>query len=279
MSEQVSIITTTYRNYDKLQKCISSVMENTKYVEYKHYLYCNSPDDKIKKIVHDAQYIKDQLFNDRIDVIFNDDNSGSFSSNNNEAVKYAEGKYILLLNDDIEILPQNNTWLYNMVNVLETDEKAGVVGALLLYPDKKTIQHCGVFFSQRTNNLPYHMNYRQPLDKVIDFVGKYRYYQAVIGACLLIRREDYLAVGGMDTSFYYCYEDTGLCLDIKTRLKKSCVYCPDAQLIHNEGISSKQNNKLQENIKVFKNKYTGQYMNDLEFYLSNPNHMIYRKKW
>jgi len=277
MAEQVSIVTTTYRNYDKLQRCLSSVMENTKYVDYKHYVWCNEPDDSIKKIIHDSMYINNILFNNRIEPIFNDNNNGSFSSNNNELVAEVEGKYVLLLNDDVD--PLNDTWLYSMVKVLESDNSVGAVGSLLLYPDKKTIQHCGVFFSSKTNNLPFHLFYKQPLEKVNSFVSQYRYYQAVTAACMLVRKEDYLAVGGLDESYFYMYEDIDLCLKFKTQLKKSCVYCPDAQLIHNEGISGgKTNKKAQQNIELFKNKWTGKYFDDLCFYQSIPNYMVYKRK-
>ncbi len=123
------------------------------------------------------------------------------------------------------------------------------------------------------------MFYRQEIDKVKDFISQHRYYQAVTGACLLIRRQDFEQVGGLNEEFYYQYEDIALCLDIKNKLKKYCVYCPSAVLIHNEGISSSgsKNPKFKENIEIFKKKYLGTYFNDLEFYISNKNHMLYRK--
>jgi GT2 family glycosyltransferase len=281
MTEQVSIITTTYRAYDKLAACIRSVRENTKYVEVKHYIYANSPDDKVKQVLHDSMFVGDILFTDRIEPIYNEDNTGSFSSNNNAAAKHAKGKYICLLNDDIQIPPENSTWLYSMVQVLESDPKVGVVGALLLYPDQKTIQHCGVFFSAQTNNLPYHMLYRRQLSGVADFLAPYRYYQAVTGACLLIRREDYEAVGGLNPSFHYGFEDTALCLAVRNKLKKLTVYCPDAKLIHDEGVTGAgkaKNPKLEGNIRALRTEYAGQYYNDLELYQANPNYMLYKRK-
>jgi GT2 family glycosyltransferase len=277
MAEQVSIITTTYRSHIKLNRCLNTVRENTKYVDYKHYVWCNDPDDKVKGIIHDALYIGNTPYNDRVVPVYNDSNSGTFSSNNNELVNEAEGKYILLLNDDTE--PLIDSWLYGMVRVLESDLSVGAVGALLLYPDRK-VQHCGVFFSARTNDLPFHLYYRQPLDRVQGFVSQYRYYQAVTAACLLMRKEDYLAVGGLSTDFSYGFEDVDLCLKLKIQLKKSCVYCPDAQLIHNEGCSGtfKSHPHLQDNIAAFRKNCTGKYFHDELFYLSNPNYMLYRPK-
>jgi GT2 family glycosyltransferase len=272
----VDIITTTFRNTDKLKICLNSVTEKTKFVDYKWYLWANDPNKEVKQIIHDSMFIDNILFNDRIEPIFNDNNDGSFSSNNNEAALEGNSEYILFLNDDIE--PLNDAWLLNMTQVMDKNPKIGIVGALLLYPDKKTIQHCGVFFSNKTNSLPYHMMYRQNLSSVGNFVKVPRYYQAVTGACMLVRRDSFESVGGFSEDFFYMYEDIGLCLDIKNKLNQTCLFNPNAVLIHHEGISKdgKQNPKFSKNIETFREKYTGLYYNDLELYLSNNRFMEYK---
>jgi len=274
----IDICITTYRNAEKLKLCLSTLVERTKFVDYKIYILANDPNDEVKKIIHDAMYIDGILFNDRIIPIFNDNNDGSFSSNNNILTEEGDGKYILFLNDDT--MPLRDDWLLNMLKILESNEKIGVVGSLLLYPDQKTIQHCGVFFSNRTNNLPYHMYYRQTISDVGNFVSQYRYYQAITGACMLVRREDFINIGGFSLNYFYMYEDIQLCLDIKAKLNKNCIYCPESILVHDEGISKdgRLNSKFKENIDIFKKQCTGLYYNDLEFYLSNSNHMIYKGK-
>jgi GT2 family glycosyltransferase len=269
----VDIAITTYRNTEKLKTCLATILEKTKFVDYKIYLFANDPSEEMKKTIHDAMYIDDILFNDHIEPIFNDDNSGSFSSNNNAAAKEGKNDYILFLNDDV--YPLRDDWLYSMVSVLDNNNKIGVVGSLLLYPDQKTIQHCGVFFSSKTNNLPYHMFYKQTIDSVSDFISHYRYYQAITGACMLVRRKDFEEVGGFNTEFFYSFEDIELCLKIKDKLKKGAVYCPNSVLVHNEGISKTQP-RLQDNIAAFRKNCSGKYYNDLEFYLNNPNFMIYK---
>lgn len=271
----VDIIITTYRNTEKLKICLSSIIEHTKYVDYRVYLWCNSPNDEVKQVVYDSMFIDDIQFTDKIIPIFNDTNDGSFSSNNNQVADEGTGEYILLLNDDVE--PLNDDWLYNMKSIMDQDSKIGAVGSLLFYPGKQTIQHCGVFFSKKTNSLPFHMFYKRPVSEVSSFISIPRYYQAITGACMLVRRDDFYAVGKLDESYYYAYEDIDLCLKLK-ELGKRCVYTPFAQLIHHEGISGsfKNHPKLQENIKVFREKWSGKYINDLEFYLSDPKFMIYK---
>ena len=272
---KIDIVTTTYRNTEKLKVCLETVLERTKYVDYKWYVWANDPNDDVKKVIHDSMFVDDILFNDRIEPIFNDNNDGSFASNNNEAAAEGDGEYILFLNDDME--PLNDSWLLSMQNILDTDPKVGAVGSLLLYPDKQTIQHCGVFFSHTTNNLPFHMFYRQPASKVGSFISAPRYYQAVTGACLLVRREDFEAVGGFSKDYYYSFEDIDLCLKIKSQLGKLSVYCPQSALVHHEGISKTQP-RVKENVAVFKRNCTGKYYNDLEFYLNDPKFMIYKPK-
>lgn len=274
----VDIVTITYRNTEKLKTCLQSVIERTKYVDYKWYLMANDPNNEVKQIIHDSIHTDGIKFTNRVEPIFNDTNDGSYASNNNEVAKEGKGDYILFLNDDVE--PLRDDWLLNMTRILDTDQKVGIVGALLIYPDRKTIQHCGVFFSNRTNNMPYHMLYRQSLEKSKNFISVSRYYQAVTGACLLARRSDFEAVGGFDERLYYQFEDILYCLMVHKMLNKHSVYCSTAELIHNEGISKsgKQNPRWESNVKIFKDLSKDLFFNDFEFYENNTKHMIYRQK-
>lgn len=271
---KVDLITTTFRNVDKLKVCLTSIIEKTKFVDYKWYVWANDPNEEVKKAIHDSMYIDDILFNERVEPIFNDNNNGSFASNNNEAAEEGDSEYILFLNDDIE--PLNDAWLLNMVNILDSDPKVGAVGALLLYPDKK-VQHCGVMFDQRTNGLPFHIFYKQPLSK---FMTAHRYYQSVTGACMLVRREDFEQLGGFDEGFIYGYEDVDLCLRIKHELGKNSIYCAGAQLIHHEGVSGtfKDHPHLKNNMKLFRSKWGSKIFNDHQFYLQDANFMVYKPK-
>jgi len=270
---KIDIITTTYRNTEKLSACTASVLENTKYVEYKWYLWANDPNDEVKSIIHDSIFIEDIRFNDRIEPIYNDNNDGSFASNNNEAAQEGSSEYILFLNDDIT--PINESWLLSMSLILDQDPKVGAVGAMLLYPNK-LVQHIGVMFDERTNGLPYHIFYQKPLTQ---FAAHNRYYQAVTGACMLIRRKDFEILGGFNERYFYGYEDIDLCLKLTHSLGKKIVYCSGAQLIHHEGISGsfKKHPKLANNIQVFRNSWKNKIFNDHRFYLSTPNFMLYDK--
>lgn len=266
----IDIITTTYSgSWDRLIKYMPAVLNAD--ADFKWYIWVNGADENIKKLL-DSQ--------ENVYPIYNKDNSGSFSYNNNKAAAEGDGKYILLLNDDVEPLDQQ--WLSCMANVLEKDDRVGAVGSLLLYPDKELVQHCGVFFSRKTNNLPFHIHYRQPIKKVKRFIETPRYYQAVTGACMLVRREDWDSVGGLDEGYKYGYEDIDLCLKLKHQLNKRSVYIQQARLVHHEGISDfgkkESHPNLQHNIEVFRDKWTGKYIDDLDFYLRDPKFMVYRQR-
>ncbi len=272
---KVDIVTTTYRNVDKLKICLNSVIEKTKFVDYKWYVWANDPNEEVKQAIHDSMFIDDILFNDHIEPIYNDNNDGSFSSNNNEAAAEGDSEYILFMNDDIE--PLNDAWLLNMTRILDTDPKVGAVGALLLYPDKKLVQHCGVMFDERTNGLPYHIFYQRPPNR---FMLANRYYQSVTAACMLVRRNAFEELGGFDERYIYGYEDVDLCLKMKHKLKLHSVYCAEAQLIHHEGISGtfKEHPHLKNNMKIFREEWRDKIYNDHQFYLRDANFMVYKSK-
>lgn len=272
---EIDILTPTYRNHQKLSIYLRTLVERTKYVDYKLHLLANDPNEEIKKTIQDAIFLDEIPFTDRINPIFSDDNDGNFSSYNNYLAQQGTAPYILLANDDIE--PLHDTWLLNMKQILDKDPKLGAVGALLLYPGREKIQHCGVFFSRKTNNLPFHMFYKQPVKKVGSFISVPRIYQAVTGACMLVRREDFENLGGLNEDYNWGFEDVDLCLRIKKRFGRKSLYTPQTQLIHHEGISGtfKEHPHLKNNIEVFRKECDGLWQDDYDFYLGVKNFMIY----
>jgi GT2 family glycosyltransferase len=275
----IDICITTYNGHKGvLKKCLGSLIEKTKFVDFRIWLYASEPDREMEQIIWDSMHVDNILFTDRIEILYNDNNCDTYSRNNNSIAEEGDGDLILFLNDDTEVI--NDDWLYQMQKIMLSDEKVGAVGALLLYPDMKTVQHCGVMFSTRTNNLPFHMYYRQPLKSIQAYASLPRYYQAVTAACMLVRRADFMALGGFYEEFKNGFEDIALCIDIKEKLGKRMVYCPNAQLIHHEGVSGKfkEHPDIQNNIKVLREKYAGKFFNDENFYLSSINHMVYKYK-
>lgn len=157
----------------------------------------------------------------------------NFSAINNFAVREAQGQLLCLLNNDVEMIEPN--WLSLMVSQALRDD-VGAVGARLLYPDGR-IQHAGVVIGMG-NAAGHGHRFVGPKDE-----GYFRRHElpqfvsAVTGACLVVSKERFLAVGGLDeNNFPVAFNDVDLCMRLNERGWQS-FYEPRATLIHHESVS------------------------------------------
>ena len=157
----------------------------------------------------------------------------NYSAINNRAVEQANGRLLCLLNNDIEVIEPN--WLAVMA-AQATRKDVGAVGAQLLYPDGR-IQHAGVVIGMggaaghaHRLLIPYQEGYfyRHALPQFVS---------AVTAACLVVARDRFLAVGGLDKhNFAVAFNDVDLCMRLNQRGYQS-FYEPRATLIHHESVS------------------------------------------
>jgi len=154
-------------------------------------------------------------------------NSG-FARACNEGARVARGRYIVLLNNDTLPTPG---WLEKMLELAAGEPQVGIVGSKLLFPDGR-IQHIGVAFDEGKN--PGHIYRGFPSD--IEPAKLSREYQAVTGACLLVDRDLFWSVGGLDEAYENSYEDVDLCLKLRARGCRILV-CADSTLYHFESMS------------------------------------------
>ncbi|WP_086313941.1 glycosyl transferase, group 2 family protein [Enterococcus sp. 7F3_DIV0205] len=223
--ELVSIIIPTKNGYKDVKRCVSSIIEKTTYPNYEIIIADNgSTDEKMEELY--ASF-KERL-NDRfrvlvIDIPFN------FSKINNIAAKDANGKYLLFLNNDTEVI--NADWLKLMVSFGQ-QERIGCVGAKLLYPNN-TIQHAGVILG--LGGIAGHGHYGYPHGD-LGYFGKLALnvdYLAVTAACLLMKKQDFDAVSGFEEDFTVAFNDVDLCLKVK-ELGRDNVWLHEAELYHFE---------------------------------------------
>lgn len=157
----------------------------------------------------------------------------NFSAMNNEAAKAAGGELLCFLNNDIEM--HDGSWLEAMVrHALRPG--VGAVGALLQYPDG-TVQHAGVTVG--TGNAAGHVYRGTPIAETghRDMHRLTRRVTAVTAACLVVRRETFLAVGGFDeTAFKVAFNDVDLCLRLAERGFRN-IFAAEARLTHHESKS------------------------------------------
>ena len=172
----------------------------------------------------------EQVANLPVQVEYRGQGSFDFSQAINRGLSACRGELVLLLNDDVEA--ESADWLGRMAAHLD-DPTVGAVGAALLYPDR-TVQHTGVVFE---GGHPYHSFWNYPLADTAPFGGDVaRDVAAVTGACLLARRSDLLAVGGMSPEFPMSFGDTDLCLRMQESALRIVVE-PAAVLLHYESAS------------------------------------------
>jgi GT2 family glycosyltransferase len=157
----------------------------------------------------------------------------NYSAINNRAAAEARGRLLCLLNNDIEVTTPD--WLAIMATQALRDD-VGAVGAQLLYPDGR-IQHAGVVIG--VGNAAGHAHrFLRPGDK--GYFRRHAFPQftsAVTGACLVVARDRFLAVKGLDErNFAVAFNDVDLCLRLNQRGWQS-LYEPRAVLIHHESVS------------------------------------------
>jgi GT2 family glycosyltransferase len=155
----------------------------------------------------------------------------NFAQRINLGAKAAQGEVVLLLNDDMEVLTPD--WLESMLEFAQQDE-VGAVGAKLLFSNGK-IQHVGVMV---LGGNPGHAFRNVDGDHPGYFLSNLvnRNYLAITAACLMMRRDLFLQLDGMDEAFPLNYNDVDLCLKAHQAGYRNVV-TPYAQLIHYESAS------------------------------------------
>lgn len=158
----------------------------------------------------------------------------NYSAVNNLGVSNARGEYVLLLNNDTQVITVN--WMEELLMYAQRED-VGAVGAKLYYGDK-TIQHAGVVLGLGAHRTAGHSHYGQHRDN-LGYMGRLCYAQnvsAVTGACLLVKKELFLEVGGLDEGFAVSLNDVDFCIKLRQKGYLN-VFTPFAELYHFESRS------------------------------------------
>ena len=158
----------------------------------------------------------------------------NYSAVNNLGAAYCEGEYLLLLNNDTEVITVN--WMEELLMYAQRED-VGAVGAKLYYGDK-TIQHAGVVIGLGAHRTAGHSHYKQHRQN-LGYMGRLCYAQdvsAVTGACLLVKKSLYESVGGLDEGFAISLNDVDFCCKLRKKGLLN-VFTPFAELYHYESVS------------------------------------------
>ncbi|MBL7767202.1 MAG: glycosyltransferase family 2 protein [Chitinophagaceae bacterium] len=265
-SGKVSIIIPSKDQKELLKNTIDSILQKTDYKNYEIIiLNNNSHTSEFYDFIKEYTSLYPELIT-CIEAHF----PFNFSKLMNIGVRAAKGEFILLLNNDVEVIHED--WL-NLMVAYAQQPRMGAVGVKLLYPDD-TIQHAGVIiglggiaghsFVGAYKDEPGYFNYIQSVNN----------YSAVTAACLLCRKEAYEAVGGMDETFEVEYNDVDFCLKLMDAGYFN-VYLPQVELYHYESATRGHPHQSKvsyerhlKEMKLFKDKWQ-KYIDHDPYY--NPN--------
>lgn len=224
---KISIIIPTKDHADILNTCLKSIYEKTNYKNYEIIVIDNNSSEKATFELFEKYKNKSNFKVERLECKFN------YSYINNYAIKnFSSGEYILLLNNDTEVITAD--WLTFMVGYA-SQKHVGTVGAKLLFPDE-TIQHAGIVMGK--GGLAGHINYNKPRNYI-----SYRWdlkipydYAGCTAACLMFSRKKYDEVNGLEENLEVAFNDVDFNLKLLSKGYYN-VFLPNVELYHYESKS------------------------------------------
>ncbi len=251
---KITILIPNKDHADDLKRCIGSIFEKSTYDNYEIVVVENNSEtaeiaayyaellgtgvDEVNSKIDGAKKntLADRVAvsaDGKVKIVFY---SGDFnySAINNLGASYAEGEYILLLNNDTEVITVN--WMEELLMYAQRED-VGAVGAKLYYADR-TIQHAGVVLGLGAHRTAGHTHYKQHRNN-LGYMGRLCYAQnvsAVTGACLLVKKSLFDEVGGLEEEFAVSLNDVDFCLKLREKGLFN-VFTPFAELYHHESVS------------------------------------------
>jgi len=252
----VSIIIVSWNTKEVLRDCLTSVFEQTGSVDYEVIVVDNaSTDGSVEMLKNDSGNVV---------LVENAENRG-FAAANNQAMAFAKGRYVLLLNSDTIVL---ENCLADIVSFADTNPQTAVVGCRVLNADRTLQPTCFMFPS--VLNMLLSSTYLYKIFPRSRFFGReqmlwwdasdVREVDVVRGCFMLVRREAIEQVGVMDEQFFMYGEETDWCYRFRKNGWK-VTFAPAGQIIHLGGASSRQDEsrmrlQLSASILLFLRKHT-----------------------
>lgn len=227
IKSKATIIIASHNQPILLDNCLQSLLKETNYDAYDIILIDHNNNTPKSREVIQKYATYDRLKIIRFEEEFN------YAKMMNIAVSESQSEFVVLLNDDTVII--NDQWLVELLSYFD-DNSCGVVGAKLIYPNN-TIQHAGVILGLANSAGHAHVGLPEDAPGYFDRLLLASEYSAVSGACMAIRKNIFLEIGGMDAiHFKKKMNDVDFCLKVRHAGYK-VIWTPFAELIHLESIS------------------------------------------
>jgi GT2 family glycosyltransferase/predicted Zn-dependent protease len=252
----VSIIIPVLNNFKLTKQCLDAIKRVDGLTNSEIIVVDNASTDSTPAFLQEAKR------EGRLDFIRNETNQG-FARACNQGAAQARGDFLLFLNNDT--VPVAG-WL-DALFFAAKQPSIGIVGAKLLYANN-TIQHAGIGW---INGVPDHPH--RHAHPFAPEVNTPRELDMVTGACLMIRRDLFLQLAGFDESYRNGVEDIDLCLRVRASGRK-VVYEPKAVVYHLEGQSVGRFNHVNENLKIFFERWGKSFDGQKKFLVPQPAKII-----
>lgn len=218
----VSIIIPNKDQSEALKKCLDSIREKTSYRNYEIIIVENNSEEP------ETFAFYKKIAGEKIKVV-TWEGEFNYSVINNFGVRHARGDYLLLLNNDVEII--NGDWLTEMLSHCQRKE-VGIVGAKLYYPDN-TIQHAGIIIGIGGVAGSVFVGLPRAFSGYLHKASIQLDLSAVTAACMLVKRSVFEQVGGLEEKLKVAFNDVDFCLRVREK-GYLVVYDPYAELYHYE---------------------------------------------
>jgi len=264
---KISIIIANKDHLEDLKRCVDSILDKSTYENYEIIIVENNSTSQ--EIFEYYEEIK----NHPLIQVVTYKGEFNYSKINNFGASFATGEYLLLLNNDTQVITVN--WMEELM-MYGQREDVGIVGAKLYYEDM-TIQHAGIVLGLGAHRSAGHSHYKVNKENV-GYMGRLCYAQdvsAVTGACMLIKKALFDELNGLSEDFAVALNDVDFCLRVREK-GLLVVFTPFAELYHFESKSrgsdveeAKKAERYNKECDAFKKKWKAELQKGDPYY--NPN--------
>lgn len=246
---KVSIIIPAYNQADYTYNTVFSIIESNPKTSYEIIIADDkSPDIQARELNKTIKNVK---------FFTNEENLG-FTKNCNKGAKFASGEFVLFLNNDTFVV---ENWLDSLVELIESNDKMGMVGSKLVYPDGRQQEAGGIIWNDASG-----WNFGRldnPMKSEYNYVKEVDYMS---GASIMLSKKLWEEIGGFDERYAPAYfEDSDLAFEVRKHGYK-VMFQPKSIVVHFEGIS--HGTDTGSGIKAYqvknKEKFIEKWKNELE---------------
>ena len=254
----ISIVIPTKDHIGELKACVNSILEKSTYTNYEIILVENNSNKE-----ETFNYYKSCELYEKIKIVYWKGIGFNYSSIVNYGIENAAGEFMIILNNDTEIIaPQ---WIEELLMYAQRGD-VGSVGGKLYYPDN-TIWNTGIALDKKRSVTLLHNKVDKNSPGYYGRTMVVQNFSALAGACIMVKKDLFISLGGLDASnFKVAHNDMDFSLKI-IQSGRINVFTPYCEVIHHES-KSRGSDFTEENLIRFMeedNKFIDKWKDYLEY--------------